>query len=73
MGRGAITKLRLRRQPLTSLPGLIREAGRIYRKRKTGKIDAYAALKFAFRIRPEDCTLVAWHRFLYAPRAGGGV
>ena len=32
-------KRRLRRDPLASLPGLIREAGRVYRQMKAGKID----------------------------------
>ena len=32
-------KSRLRRNPLTTLPGLISEAGRIYRQMKTGKLD----------------------------------
>jgi hypothetical protein len=34
-----VRHLRLRRAPLTTLPGLIREAGRIYRKMKTRKIN----------------------------------
>ena len=32
-------KRRLRRNPLATLPGLISEAGRIYRQMKSGKLD----------------------------------